>query len=91
MNKKDLIAKTAVESGMDRKNAELAISTALDVIAKALEEGEKVQLLGFGTFEVRERPARMGRNPRTLEPAEIPASRTVAFRSGKALKEVVGK
>ena len=91
MNKTDLIAKTAVESGMTRKDVELAVNTALDVITKALVEGDKVQLVGFGSFEVKDRPARMGRNPRTLEPVEIAASRTVAFHAGKALKDAVDK
>ncbi len=91
MNKTDLIAKTSVETGMTRKDAETAVNAVFDVIAKALAEGDKVQLVGFGSFEVKDRPARTGRNPRTMEPVEIAASRTVAFHAGKALKDAVAK
>jgi DNA-binding protein HU-beta len=91
MNKTDLIAKTAAVSELNRKEAELAVNTVLNVLTEALAEGDKVQLVGFGSFEVKERPARVGRNPRTLEPVEIAASRSVVFHAGKALKDAVAE
>ena len=89
MNKAELIARTAEKSGLTRKDSEKAVNAAIDSIAEALTAGEKVQLVGFGVFEVKERAARMGRNPKTRESIEIPESRIPVFKPGKALKEGV--
>ncbi|MBQ8935333.1 MAG: HU family DNA-binding protein [Oscillospiraceae bacterium] len=89
MNKTELIQQTAAQAGLSRKDAEAAVNAALDVVTKALAEGDKIQIVGFGSFETKERAARTARNPRTLEPVEIPASRTVAFHAGKGLKDAV--
>ena len=89
MNKAELIAITAEKTGMSKKDTEAVISTALDVITEALAEQEKVQLVGFGAFEVKSRAARLGRNPKTKEAIEIPASKVPAFKAGKALKDAV--
>ncbi len=91
MNKAELIAITAEKTGMSKKDTEAVISTALDVITEALAEQEKVQLVGFGAFEVKSRAARLGRNPKTKEAIEIPASKVPAFKAGKALKDAVSK
>ena len=89
MNKAELIAITAEKTGMSKKDTELVITTALDVITEALAEQEKVQLVGFGAFEVKRRAARLGRNPKTKEAVQIPASTVPVFKAGKALKEKV--
>ena len=89
MNKTELIAATAEKAGMTKKDAERAVSAALDAITATLAEGGRVQLSGFGIFEVKERAARTGRNPHTKETIEIPASRTPAFKASKALKDLV--
>ena len=89
MNKHELISAIAQNAELSKKDAENALSAALSAITKALAEGEKVQLVGFGTFEVRERAARTGKNPRTGEAIEIAASKVPAFKAGKALKDVV--
>ena len=91
MTKTELSAAVAEQAGLSKKDAEKAVSTVLDVIVEALEKGEKVQLVGFGTFEVRERAARTGKNPRTGETIEIAASKVPAFKPGKALKDQVNK
>ena len=91
MNKAELIAITAEKTGMSKKDTEAVISTALDVITEALAEQEKVLLVGFGAFEVKSRAARLGRNPKTKEAIEIPASKVPAFKAGKALKDAVSK
>ena len=91
MNKTELIAKVAELTGSAKKDAEKAVCATLDAISGALSEGDKVQLVGFGTFEVKERAARTGRNPRTKEEIEIPASKLPVFKAGKALKESVNK
>lgn len=91
MNKTELIAAIAAKTELSKKDSEKALSAALDVISAALAEGDKVQLVGFGTFEAKNRPARTGRNPKTLETIEIPASRLPAFKAGKALKDKVAK
>ena len=91
MNKTELIAKVAELTGSAKKDAEKAVCATLDAISRALSEGDKVQLVGFGTFEVKERAARTGRNPRTKEEIEIPASKLPVFKAGKALKDAVAK
>lgn len=89
MNKKDLIKAVAAASELSNKDAEKAINALTAAVTDALKKGEKVQLVGFGTFEVRERAAKQGRNPRTGEAMEIPASKLPAFRAGQALKDAV--
>ena len=89
MNKTDLIAVAAEKSGVSKKDAERLINAAIDSIVASLSKGEKVQLSGFGTFEVKEREARMGRNPRTKEAVEIPATKAPVFKASKALKDTV--
>lgn len=92
MNKSELIASIAEKSNLSKKDAENALNGFLDTIEEALSNGEKVQLVGFGTFEVRDRKAREGRNPRNPEEViKIPASKAPVFRAGKALKESVNK
>lgn len=91
MNKTEWIAAAAELSGVTKKDAELVLNAALDVAAQALIEGERVQLTGFGTFEVKEREARVGRNPRTREAVEIPATRVPQFKPSKTLKDSVAK
>ena len=91
MNKAELISEVAVKTGLSKKDSEKAVNAALDVITASLEEGKKVQLVGFGVFDVKERGVRMGRNPKTKEEIEIPASRVPQFKAGKALKEAVDK
>jgi DNA-binding protein HU-beta len=91
MNKADLISKIAVNSGLSKKDSEKALGAAIDAIVESLKEGEKVQLVGFGIFDVKERAARTGRNPKTKEAIKIPASRTPQFKAGKALKDAVAK
>ena len=91
MNKAELIAAVAEKAGLSKKDSEAAVTAALDVITAALQEGDKVQLVGFGSFEVKPRAARTGRNPKTKEAIEIPASKVPVFKAGKALKDVVAK
>lgn len=91
MNKTELIAAAAEKTGMAKKDTERVVNAALEIITACLADGEKVQLSGFGAFEVKEREARIARNPRTNEPMEIPATRVPAFKPSQALKEVVGK
>ena len=91
MNKTELIAATAEKAGMTKKDAERAVSAALDAITATLAEGGRVQLSGFGIFEVKSREARTGRNPRTKETIEIPASKNPVFKAAKALKDAVAK
>ena len=87
MNKVTLGAKIAEKSGLSKKQAELALGAFIDSVTEALKEGDKVQMMGFGTFEVKERAARTGRNPSTGETIEIPASKTPTFKAGKALRD----
>lgn len=87
MTKQELIAKVAEKSGLSKKASALAVDAVLASIAEALAAGEKVNLVGFGTFEVRERAARIARNPQTGEPVEVPATKVPAFKAGKGLKE----
>ena len=89
MTKVELIAAVTTNAGLTKKDAEKAVSATLDVITDALKNGEKVSLVGFGTFEVRERKEPQGRNPQTREPMTIPASKLPAFSAGKALKDAV--
>lgn len=89
MNKTELIAKVAEATEMTKKEATQSVEAILSVITEALRSGEKVQLIGFGNFEVRDRAARKGRNPQTGEEIEIPASKVPAFRPGKQLKAAV--
>ena len=91
MNKGELIAKIAEESKLTKKAAEAALDAFVASVQGALKKGDKVQLVGFGTFEVRKRAARKGRNPRTKEEIKIPASKAPVFKAGKALKETVNK
>lgn len=87
MNKKDLIAAVAAEHEMSGAAAERVVQSVLDTIAKAVKKEGKVALFGFGTFDLRKRPARKGRNPRTGEAVKIKASKTVGFKPAKALKD----
>ena len=89
MTKVELIASVAAEAGMSKKDAEKAVNAALAAITEELKNGGKVSLVGFGTFAVRERPARQGRNPQTNEPMPNAASKLPAFKAGKALKDAV--
>ena len=89
MNKTVLVAAVAEQAGLSKKDAEAAVKAFTDVVAEALKAGDKIQLVGFGTFEVSERAAREGRNPRTGETMTIEASKTPKFKAGKALKDLV--
>jgi len=91
MNKSELIAAVSQSAGLTKKDTERAINAALDVITASLRSGEKVQLSGFGTFEVKDREARIGRNPHTKEAVEIPATCVPVFKASKALKDTVSK
>ena len=91
MNKTELIAAAAQSAGVSKKDAERVLNAALEHICATLVSGDKVQLSGFGIFEVKDREARVGRNPRTKEAVEIPATRTPVFKPSKALKDTVGK
>ena len=91
MNKTELVSAMAERLGASKKHSEEALTVALDLITEALAEGEKVQLVGFGSFEVRERAPRIGRNPRTKEEVTIPAFKAVQFKSGKVLKRAVAQ
>ena len=91
MNKAELVSAVAEKTGMSKKDSEKAVNAAFDTITEALAAGDKVQLVGFGAFEVKERGARIGRNPKTKEEIEIPASRVASFKVGKALKDAVTK
>ena len=91
MNKAELVAAVAEKTGLSKKDSEKAVNAALDTVTASLQSGEKVSLVGFGVFDVKEREARMGRNPKTKEEIPIPASRVPQFKAGKALKEAVDK
>jgi len=91
MTKADLVAKVAADAGLTKKDADKAVSAVLDSITAALADGDKVALVGFGTFETHKRSARKGLNPRTKEPIKIPATVAPTFKAGKALKEAVAK
>ena len=91
MNKTELINAVAEQAALSRKDSEAAVNAALEVITAALKDGDKVQLVGFGSFEVKKREARVGRNPRTKEAIDIPASKVPVFKPGKALKDVIAQ
>lgn len=91
MNKSELIAEVAAKAEITKKDADAAVNAVIEAITSALKKGDKVQLVGFGTFEVRARGARTGRDPRTNKTIQIPASKAPAFKAGKALKETVNK
>ena len=89
MNKTELIAAIADKAGLSKKDAEAALNAFTEIVGKTLKKGDKVQLVGFGTFEVSKRSARTGRNPQTGETIKIKASKTPKFKAGKALKDLV--
>lgn len=91
MNKTELIAEVAAKCGLSKKDAEKTINATIDTITEALCRGDKVQLVGFGGFETKTREARMGRNPKTKESIEIPATTVPVFKAGKALKDKIAK
>ncbi len=91
MNKNELIAAVAEKSGMTKKDAEKALTAVVDTLTEALVKGEKVTLVGFGSFETKTREARIGRNPKTKETIEIPATTVPTFKAGTALKNAVAK
>ena len=89
MNKTELVAAIAEKAGLSKKDAEGAVKACTDTVAEQLKAGEKIQLVGFGTFEVAERAARTGKNPQTGEAIKIPASKAPKFKAGKALKDSI--
>jgi len=91
MNKAELIAAMAAKTGETKKSAEESLNAFVSVVTEALQEGDKVQLVGFGSYEVKTRAARKGRNPQTKEELIIPASKAPVFKAGKALKDLVNK
>ena len=91
MNKTDLINSIALKSGLNKKNSEAALNAFVSTVEDALTKGDKVTLVGFGTFEVRKRAARKGRNPQTKAVITIPASKAPVFKAGKSLKDKVNK
>jgi len=91
MNKTDLVSAIAEKTGLSKKDSEKALNAAVESITEALAAGDKIQLVGFGVFEVKTRAARTGRNPRTKETITIPASKAPLFKAGKALKDAVAK
>ena len=91
MNKTELVDAMAKKSGLSKKDTEAALSAFTETIAKTLKKGDKVQLIGFGTFEVSKRAAREGKNPQTGAKIKIPASKAPKFKAGKALKDTVNK
>ena len=91
MNKTELVAAVADKAGLTKKDAEAAVKAFTDVVSAQLKKGDKVQLVGFGTFEVSKRAAREGRNPQTGAVMKIPASKAPKFKAGKALKDLVNK
>ena len=91
MNKAELIAAVAERAGLSKKDSEKAVNATFDTIKESVEAGEKVQLVGFGAFDVKTREARIGRNPKTKEEIQIPASRVPIFKAGKAFKDSVDR
>ena len=91
MNKNELIAAVAERANMTKKESEIAVSAMIEAITDALCDGDKVQLVGFGSFEVKKREARVGRNPKTKEAIEIPATKVPVFKAGKLLKDSVAR
>ena len=91
MNKSEMIAAIADRAGLSKKDAEKALVAFIDEVTETLKKGEKVQLVGFGTFEVRARSARKGHNPQTKEPIDIPASKAPVFKAGKLFKDQISE
>ena len=91
MNKVELVASVVEKTGLAKKDADKAVTAVLDSVKEAVAKGDKVQLVGFGTFEVRARAARTGLNPQTKETINIPASKAPVFKAGKAFKDAVAK
>lgn len=91
MNKTELIAAVAEKTGITKKTAEAVVGATFEAVTAALVKGEKVQISGFGIFDVKTREARVGRNPRTKEAIEIPAAKLPAFKASKTLKDAVGE
>ncbi len=91
MNKAELVAAVAAKTGETKKSAEETLNAFVDVVTATLKKGDKVQLVGFGSFDVKKRAARKGRNPQTGEEIKIPASKAPVFKAGKALKDTVNK
>lgn len=91
MNKTDLVASMAEKGDLSKKDAEKALNAFVESVEETLSKGDKIQLVGFGTFEVRERAARKGRNPQTKEEIDIPATKAPVFKVGKGLKDIVNK
>ena len=91
MNKTELIAAVAEKTGLSKKDSDAAVAAVVDAITESLVQGDKVQLVGFGSFEVKQRAARLGRNPKTKEELKIPASKVPVFKAGKALKDTVAQ
>ena len=91
MNKSELVAAMSEKTELSKKDAEKALKAFTDVVAEELKKGEKIQLVGFGTFEVSERAERVGRNPQTGEEMKIPASKAPKFKAGKALKDMINE
>ena len=91
MNKSELVAAIAEKSAMSKKDADKALAAVIETVTEALANGDKIQLVGFGTFEVRERGERKGRNPKTKEEITIPASKLPVFKAGRGLKDAVSK
>ncbi len=89
MNKTELVAAISEKAGISKKDADKALAAFIDTVTETLKAGDKIQLVGFGTYEVRERPERTGRNPQTKETITIPASKVPAFKAGAALKNAV--
>lgn len=89
MNKTEFIAAVAEKAGLTKKDADAAVNAFVDTVIDTLKKGEKIQMVGFGSFEVKERPARTGRNPQTKETIQIPASKAPAFKAGKAFKDAI--
>ena len=91
MNKTELVASVAEKAGLTKKDSEKAVNAVLATVTESLQKGDKVQLVGFGTFEVRERKARKAKNPQTKDDIVIPETKVPAFKAGKGLKDVVAK
>ena len=91
MNKSELVAEVAERTGLPKKDTDQILSAAFEAITEAMEAGERVQIAGFGVFDVKERAERIGRNPRTKEEIRIKSSRIPVFRAGKSLREVIDK
>lgn len=91
MNKTELVTAIAEKAGISKKDADKALAATIDTVVGALKAGDKVQLVGFGTFEVRERAARTGINPQTKKTIKIPASKNPVFKAGKAFKDAIAK